>query len=365
MNLLVLTVTNDSFNSVRPELEIYVSLAKAGHTVTLISEKESQYAPRLQESGIEVIDAKYRKKIDLKLISLIKKVIKDKNIEIVYATNSRAISNAIFACMGSDVKLVTYRGTTGGLYRHDPSSYLNALNPRVDGVVCVSEAVTQHVKKQVFSRNKKVVTIYKGHDTSWYNQTPAALEEFKTTKENFNVAFVANVRPHKGLIYVVKAAHELADIKDLHILLIGDKISQEPYLSEIKKSGMSERIHVTGHRKDVPQIIAACDVLIHASTRKEGLPRVILESLASGTTVIASANESSLEIIQDGTNGFIVPIKDASAIAKKIRELHNSKELLERVTSHAKDIINDKLSHKTTAKKYIEYFESLIKDENE
>ena len=360
MNILILASSNDSFNSVRPELEIYVSFAKAGHNITLISEEKSEYALKLKESGVEIIDARYRKKIDFKLISLIKKVIKEKNIEIVYATNSRAISNAIFACIGTNVKLVTYRGTTGGLYRHDPSSYLNALNPRVNGVICVSEAVTQHVKRQVFSNSKKVVTIYKGHDTSWYNEASADLEEFKTTKENFNVAFVANVRPHKGLIYVVKAAHELADIKDLHILLIGDKISQEPYISEIKKSGMSERIHVTGHRKDVPQIIAACDVMIHASTRKEGLPRVILESLASSTPVIASDNESSLEIIEDGVNGFIVPKKDASSIARKIRELHENPLTLERLTTHAKDIIEDKLSHKTTVKKYIEYFESLL-----
>lgn len=362
MNILVLTSSNDSFNSVRPELEIYVSLAKAGHNITLLSEKESAYAPRFQESGVEIIDVAYRKKIDLKLISLVKKVIKEKNIQIVYATNSRTISNAIISCIGTDVKLATYRGTTGGLYRHDPSSYLNALNPRVNGVICVSEAVTRHVKKQVFSKNKKVVTIYKGHDTAWYNETPADLEQFGTNKDNFNVAFVANVRPHKGLIYVVKAAHELADIKDLHILLIGDKISQEPYLSEIKKSGMDDRVHVTGHRKDVPQIIAACDVLIHASTRKEGLPRVILESLASSTPVIASANESSLEIIEDGVNGFIVPIKDASAIAKKIRELHGNPDTLKKLTAHAKDIIEGKLSHKTTAKRYIEYFESLLKD---
>ena len=113
------------------------------------------------------------------------KVIKEKNIQIVYATNSRTISNAIIACIGTDVKLVTYRGTTGGLYRHDPSSYLNALNPRVDGVICVSEAVTQHVKKQVFSKNKKVVTIYKGHDTLWYDQAPANLEQFGTNQNGF------------------------------------------------------------------------------------------------------------------------------------------------------------------------------------
>lgn len=365
MNILVLTSSNDSFNSVRPELEIYISLAKAGHNVTLMSESDSAYAPRLIEHNINIINATYKKKIDLKLIKQIKKVIQEKKIEILYATNSKTISNAIFASIATDVKLVTYRGTTGGLYRHDPSSYLNALNPRVDGMICVSEAVERHVKKQIFCKSKKVITIYKGHDTSWYEQTPSNLEEFGVKKESFSVAFVANVRPHKGLIYVVKAAHELSDLKNLHILLIGDKISQEPYLSEIKNSGMRERIHVTGHRKDVPQIIAACDVLVHASTRKEGLTRVILESLASGTPVIASANESSLEIIEDGVNGFIVPIKDASAIAKKIRELHDNPDTLERLTAHAQDIIKGKLSHKTTAKKYVACFESLLNDKNE
>lgn len=362
MNILVLTSSNDSFNSVRPELEIYVSLAKAGHNITLMTQKESSYSNRFSECGIDVIDTSFNKKISLKIIKSIKKIIEEKNIDIIYATNSRAISNATFACIGTKVKLVTYRGTTGGLYRHDPSSYLNALNPRVDGVICVSQAVNKHVSKQVFGTSKKIVTIYKGHDTAWYDQAPTNLNEFNTNSSNFNVAFVANVRPHKGLIYVIKAAHELAELKNLHILLIGNKISQEPYITEIKNSGMEDRIHVTGYRSDVPQIIAACDVLVHASTRKEGLPRVILESLASKTPVIASSNESSLEIIEDGVNGNIVPIKDAIAIADKIKLLYNSPETLERLTASAQDIINSKLSHKTTGKKYIEYFELLMSE---
>jgi len=111
-----------------------------------------------------------------------------------------------------DVKLVTYRGTTGGLYRHDPSAYLNALNPRVDGVICVSEAVTKRVKKQIFDKSKKVETIYKGHELSWYNTQSMNLEEFGTKNSNFNVAFVANVRPHKGLSYLLQAAKKLGTL---------------------------------------------------------------------------------------------------------------------------------------------------------
>ncbi|MDY0123308.1 glycosyltransferase family 4 protein [Sulfurimonas sp.] len=360
MNILILTSVGGSYNSVRPELEIFVSLAKSGHTITIMTQKENAYAKIFKEHGIDVIDARHDKKIDFKNILLAKKIIKEKNIDIVYATASRSISNAIFACMGTNVKLVTYRGTTGGLYKYDPSAYLNALNPRVDGVVCVSESVERHVKKQLISKKTKAVTIYKGHDISWYSQSTADIEQFGTKKENFNIAFIANVRPHKGLIYVLQAMRDVADLKDMHILLIGEKISQEPYISEIKSSGMEERIHITGFRSDVPSIISSCDVLVHASTRKEGLPRVILESLASGTPVIASANESSLEIIEDGVNGFIVPIKDAKAIAQKIRELHDSPQTLKKLKEHAKDVIKGKMSHETTAQKYIEFFKRLL-----
>ncbi|MDT8339672.1 MAG: glycosyltransferase family 4 protein [Sulfurimonas sp.] len=361
MNILVLTPTGNSFNSLRPEAEIYISLSKAGHNITVMTSKDGKYTSRYLENNIEVVDASHKEKISLKTIKKVREIIKNKSIDIVYATSSRTIPNAAFACIGTKAKLVAYRGTTGGLYRHDPTSYLNILHPRVNGVICVSEAINRHVSKQVFSTSsKKIITIHKGHDVNWYNQHPLNLEEFGTNTKNFNIAFVANVRAHKGLIYAIKAAHDLADIKELHILLIGSKISEEPYLSLIQNSGMKERIHVTGYRHDVPEILAACDLLIHPSIRKEGLPRVVLESIASGTPVIASANEGSMEIIDDGYNGYIVPIKDSKAIADRVRELYNSPEKLKMLSDNCIKKIENEMSHKTTVKKYIKYFESLI-----
>jgi len=358
MNLLVMTATDGSFNSLRPEAEIYVSLAKLGVNVTIMTQEDSAYSSRFLENGIKIIDCKHNKKFDFKVIKSTRKAIKENNIDIVYATNSKSIANAAVACVGKKVKLVTYRGTTGGLYRHDLSAYFNALSPRVDGVICVSEAVTKHVKKQVSSK-KKVQTIYKGHKLEWYERNKIDLAEFGSSNDNFNIAFVANVRPHKGLTYLLQAASELVEIKDVHILLIGKKISQEPYISEIKNSGMSERIHITGYRTDAPDIISNCDLLVHASIRKEGLPRVILESLASGTPVLGSSNESSLEIIEDGVNGYITPIKDASAIASKIKEIYKNKEILLELSKNCDKTIETKMAHDTTVKKYMEYFSSL------
>ena len=359
MNILVLTPKGISFNSIRPEAEIYVSLAKAGHNVTVMTNKESKYIQRFLEHNVKVIETEHKKKIDFKIIKKVKEVIKEAKIDIVFATSSRTIPNAIFACIGTKVKLVAYRGTTGGMYRHDPSAYINILNPRVDAVICVAEAIKTHLEKQVFTSSKKIVTIQKGHDESWYNQNSLDLKEFGTNTDNFNIVCVANVRPHKGLIYAIEATKYLSDIKDLHLLLIGTKMSEEPYLSAIENSGMKDRIHLTGYRHDVPDIMAACDLLIQPSIR-EGLPRVALESIASGTPIVASNNEGNMEVVDDGFNGYLVPIKDSKAIAQKVRKLYNEPEKLQELSNNCIHKIQNEMSHKTTVKKYIDFFESLL-----
>ena len=359
MNLLVLTSTSGSYNSVRPEAEIFIALLQFGYNITIMTQEKTTYAVRFREKGIKIIDTDYKKKISLQTIKAIKKAIQEQNSDIVYATNSKSISNAIIACIGMDVKLVTYRGTTGGLYRYDPSAYLNALNLRVDGVVCVSEAVTKRVKKQIFDKSKKVQTIYKGHEVEWYNTQPMNLEKFGTKNSNFNVAFVANVRKIKGLIYLLRATKKLASYKDIHIILIGQNISQEPYISEIKNSGISDRIHMTGFRNDAPQIIASCSVLIQASIR-EGLSRVVFEALAAKIPVIASANEGNKEIIKDGFNGLIVPIRDADAIADKIIELHDTPKKLKELSQNCTYIFETQMSHTTTVKKFDQFFKEFL-----
>ena len=359
MNILVLTPKGNSFNSIRPEAEIYVSLAKKGHNVTVMTNKGSKYIERYLAHNVEVIETEHKKKIDFKIIKKTHNIIKDKNIDIVYATASRTIPNAAFASIGTKAKLVVYRGTTGGMYRHDPSSYINIFHPRVDAVICVAHAIQTHIEKQVFTSSKKIVTIRKGHDKSWYNQNALDLKEFGTNTDNFNIVCVANVRPHKGLIYAIEATKHLSDIKDLHLLLIGTKMSEEPYLSAIENSGMKERIHLTGYRHDVPDIMAACDVLIQPSIR-EGLPRVALESIASGTPIIASSNEGNMEVVDDGVNGYLVPIKDSKAIAEKVRELYNNPEKLQELSNNCIHKIENEMSHQTTVKKYIEFFESLL-----
>ena len=360
MNVLALTSSDCSYNSIRPEFEIYITMAKAGHNVTLITHKNDDYHSRLVNSGVNVIEQPITKKISFSSIRLIRQTIKNRSIDIVYATNSKSTPNAALACIGLAVKLVAYRGTVSGLYWHDPSNYLGILNPRIDGIICVSKYVHEFVSSKTLLKNKKIIAIYKGHDLSWYDKNPADLTEFGIQENDFTAICVINSRPHKGVDIMLCAADKLADLENFHLLLVGKGTDKEPYKSLLENNTMKKRIHVAGYRTDAPELIAASDVLIQPSTGGEGLPRVILESLAYATPVIASANPGSMEIIDEDINGYIVPIRDPGAIANNIRKLNESSETLKKLSDNSRNKLENEMSHRVTVEKYIEYFESLL-----
>jgi len=360
MKILVIPNRGRSYNAVRPEAECYIALANLGHDVTIMSSPKNAYIEEYKKSAVNFIELKTLKKHSWSVIKQINQYIKQHDIDIVYATESKGIPNAAFACIGTNAKMIAYRGTTGGLYKSDLSNYLCMLHPRIDGVICVSEAVTKYVKPKMRNAIRtNVLTIYKGHDLTWYQYNAVELNNLHTKNKNFNIVCIGSPRPQKGMQYMLDAMKELSDIDNIRLILVGDNFDCEPYISNIKATGMNEKIIQTGFRSDVPQIAKACDVLVLPSER-EGLPRVVLESLAVSTPVITSANEGAMEIIENDVNGYVVPLRDGKAIADRIRFLTESPTQLKQLSDNAVKTIKNKMSHTKTVKEMQDYFLSIL-----
>lgn len=363
MKILVFTSSRAAANSFRPETEIFCGLARKGHSVTVMTRTSQEQIDIYHAAGVRVIDGEASKKICLSSISSIRKELKEHDYDIVYATSSKTIPNAAFACIGFKAKLIVYRGTTGGLYRHDPGSYLTVLHPRVDGVICVSNAVREYVSQQAWRKKKNIVTIYKGHNIAWYeNIKKADLTEFGIKDTDFSVICVVNARPIKGIVYMLKASNLLAENPGIQLLLVGNGMDEEPYTSLIQNSKMKERIHLAGYRYDVPELIKACDALVLPSIR-EGLPRVVMEAMGIGTPAVVTATEAGKEIVDNGESGYLVPIKSHEAIAEKVHSLANNPELGEKMAIRGQEKIRNELSAEATVDNYIQYFQSIIVDE--
>lgn len=361
MNILVFSSYKDAWNSVRPEAEIFIQMVKMGHSVTIMTQGNASYVPRFKESGVHVIDLYPKKKICLKAIKALRKELSRKHYDIVYALNSKTIPNAAFACIGfKNTKLVTYRGTVGGLYRHDPTAYLTHLHPRVDGVICVAEAVRNDVTKRVSLLESDVVTIYKGHDIAWYQAQPANLKELSIPDDAICAICIANARPSKGVHVLLESTHQLCDIPNLHILLVGRDMDTEQNLKIAKSSAMSDRIHFLGYRTDVPELLAASDIQIQPSVSGEGLPKTIIEAMAMGKPSIVTTTGGGKELVLDGESGIVVPVNDSNAIAENIRLLCENDPLRASMGKRAQKRVQEDFSLLSTAKHHLAFFTHLI-----
>ena len=359
MRILAFPGFANAYNSVRPEVETFIGLANKGHDVTVMIPEDSNALSYYQEAGIKVIFGYPKRKICFETIKALRAELKQHNYDVVYATNSKTIPNAAFACIGFPVKLVAYRGTTGGLYRHDPSAYLTILHPRIDGVVCVSDAVRQDILQQIWKGKDQVVTIHKGHNLAWYDHKAADLSELGIKETDFTVVCACNVRPSKGIEVMLTAAEQLTDLTNFHLLLVGKGLDKEPYLSLIAQHPMKDRIHVTGYRQDAPEIITACDVLVQPSISGEGLPRAVMEAMSCGTPTIVTTTGGGKEVVVDGTTGFVVPVKDANAIAEKVRFFHRNPQAITEFGIAGKAKLANEFSTKNTVDKFEQYFQQL------
>ena len=94
--------------------------------------------------------------------------------------------------------------------------------------------------------------------------------------------------------------------------------------------GITDRLVLTGLRRDVPELLAAMD-LFTLSSLWEGLPRVLPQAMATGLPIVATACDGSAEAISDGDNGFLVPSSNPDLLAERLCRLLDDSALAARM----------------------------------
>jgi glycosyltransferase involved in cell wall biosynthesis len=360
MKLLIISSYTDTWNSVRPEAEIFIGLAKLGVDVTLMTEGGAEYVSRFKENGVKIIDFHPKKKFQWSAIKRIRAELKNGQYDALYMFNNKAITNGLFASIGLPVKTVSYRGQTGNIYWYDPTSYLTHLNPRLDAIICVANAVRDDLYQHSRLPKDRITTVYKGHSLDWYQDAPADLSEFGIPDGAFVVGCVANDRPRKGLPILLQASHQLPQDKEIYFLLVGNGMDSEVIQTLINQSPMADRIKVAGHRKDAPALIAACDVSVLPSLKREGLPKTVIEAMAYGTAAIVSDTGGSAELIVDGESGIRVQPGDVAAIAQGIARLEADRHLCAAMSEAGRNRIRDHFNTEKSAQDTLTFLAQLV-----
>jgi len=327
----------------RPTTATFAGLQRAGVDVTVICPAHSERRAWLAENGVRLLDIPLRKRVDRDAVRRLRAELISGHYDILHLFSNKALQNGLAASRGLPVKIVAYRGIVGNVSFFSPVSWLRFLNPRIDRIVCVANAVRDYFleMRPAFLRipAERLVTIYKGHSLDWYRAVPADLAAVGVPKGAFALACVANYRPRKGIEVLVDAFAQLPAAWQAHLLLIGGGMDARPLARRIAASGVAERIHVLGYRSDAPSLTAACDVFVLPSTKREGLARSLIEAMAYGVAPVVTDCGGSPELVVHGECGLVVPVRDAGALATAVRQLHDDKTLRARFGAAARERI--------------------------
>src|SRR3989442_1139752 len=136
------------------------------------------------------------------------------------------------------------------------------------------------------------------------------------------VGLVANIRGSKGHNVFLEAAREiLTTAPRARFLIVGDGVGYEEVRRRLSALGLAERVTMTGFRRDIPEVMAALDVLVLPSIRSEATSQVIPQALAVRTPVVATTVGGSPELVRDGETGRLVPPEDPQALAGAVLEI--------------------------------------------
>lgn len=360
IRLLCLTSHADTLNSIRPEAEMLIGIARAGVITHVMTQPDSPYAEQMRAAGITLSPFSPRRKISPRAIRQIREYIARHDIDIVYAFNNIAISNAVWACTGSRVRLLTYRGQTGNIERYDPSSLLTHRHPRVDGIVCVAKAIEHYLRPRISPR-VSIYTVYKGHDLSWYQDPAADRSALGLADSDYVVGCVANNRPRKGVRYLIDACAALADLKHLKLVLIGAGMSDEIVAHLPDQHPLRDRIVCLGVRHDVTQLIQMFDVAVLPSIKREGLPKTIIEAMAYALPCIVTDTGGNAELVAHEQSGLVVPVADSAALAAAIRRLADDPALAKRMGAVGRQRIAGQFSIERSVRDLLAVFEAQLR----
>lgn len=227
-----------------------------------------------------------------------------------------------------------------------------------DWLLLQSEEDYSLAKARHFKKADRLMHLGNGIDITRFTPTYKQVDP-----ERLRFLFVGRIVAEKGVIELLKAFDQVSQRYPEATLTIAGELmknerDQETMLRFQELVSANKQINYVGFVQDMPDLFKRHDVFLLPSYR-EGLPRSILEAMASGLPVIATDIRGCREEVEDGQSGFLVPVEDVGALASAIERFIVSPELVERFGRHGRDLVESRFDEQLVLKRQTDLFKQL------
>lgn len=277
----------------------------------------SRLLSEAERAGIPALPVRMRGAWDVGAILALRTLMRARRVDVVHTHSSVDSWVAGVAACSLGLAVVRSRHVTIPIPRRRALVYHLA-----DRIVTSGEAVASIVAAAGVPR-ERIVAIGPGVDTSRFHpRVSGSAVRAQLALRGPAVGLVANIRGSKGHRFFLEAAREvLRAHPDARFVIVGDGVGFDDVRRRVTELGLDERVVMTGFRRDIPEVMAALDVLVLPSIKSEAMSQVIPQALAVGTPVVGTTVGGTPELVRDGETGRLVPPADSAALARGILDL--------------------------------------------
>lgn len=293
--------------------------------------------------------------------------------EVVHTHSAKGgvLGRAAAAALGVPVIVHTVHGAPFHSFQSGPARALFRLSEawaarRCHAFISVADAMTERMVAAGVAPREKFTTIYSGMEVEPFlgadEHRASARRELGYGPQHVVIGKIARLFRLKGHEDLVRAARTVVAAQPhARFLLVGDGVLRADVCRQIAAAGLEEHFQFTGlvPPERIPKLIAAMDIVVHASLR-EGLARVLPQALVAGRPVVSYDIDGAREVVLQGRTGYLVPPRGVGEMASCLIRLGDDPALRERLGAEGRRRFTDLFRHERMTARIRDLYRRLL-----
>lgn len=215
------------------------------------------------------------------------------------------------------------------------------LGRRTDRIIAVSDRTREELIGYNIADENKIISVPLGLDLEPFARCEEHGDSFRRElgidPHEIVIGIVARLVPVKDIPNFLAAAKKVsAQIPNARFVVVGDGELRDALEAEARELSLGDRVIFAGYRRDLPRIYAGLDIVV-LSSLNEGLPVSLIEAMSSGKPTVSTSVGGVPNLLTEGKTGFLAPPSDSQALADKIIEAVEQREIWDDMGQQARE----------------------------
>ncbi|GMV91452.1 MAG: hypothetical protein AMXMBFR82_12300 [Candidatus Hydrogenedentota bacterium] len=334
-------------------------LVERGHDCAIAGRTGSAFVTADHGPGLfEIVEAPFRGEADLWTAFKLSRAVRRLDIDILHAHTSHALTYAVLA------RKLAGRGKVVASRRVDFPPRQNAFSRwkygAADHIIAISGKIAE-VMRTFGVPESRLSVVYSGIDPARLDVPPLSRSSLGVPEGVpllGNVAALVGHKDHQTLIAAM--AEVLRAVPEAHLVVAGEGPLRPELERQIAGLNLGHAVHLLGFRNDVPAILKALDVFV-MSSKEEGLGTSVLDAMAAGVPVVATAAGGIPEMVRDRSTGLLATARNPRQLADQVIEMVRDCRLAERLRENALTLVYDRFTTSAMVAGNSEVYENVVR----